>query len=296
MKVSGIDVGHAAHRRSTGLCVLTIERGGFINWRCFNTGTEDSERRRDILGLLEGGPILRAAAIDGPLPPAQQRIDRYRLCEALLSRGHFQTRCKPGITNSKEGQALNEHAIRLAGIVQEVDRDLLNRANHVDRIQNLKIGEAFPNAFLGVLLEGGEADLIAKKLRRKKFDGYWEAAVENLLTLLEDLAAVRQPLSDGDRARLREELRNILDHDHRAAWVCALTALCLVRNKYVAAGDALDGYILLPPINRWADWAREALSRNVRAVQDDHLFAGREIQIVSNGRHLTPAEIRGNGE
>ena len=248
-----------------------------------------------MLELLEGGPILRAAAIDGALPPSQQRIDRYRPCEALLSRGHFQTRCKPGNTNSPTGRDLHEHAIHLARVVQEVDRYILARANHVDRIQNLEIGEAFPNAFLGILLEGGEVDLIAQELGRKKFDGFWEAAVESgiLLTLLEDLA-VRQPLAEGERARLREDLRNIGDHEHRAAWVCALTALCVVRNRYLALGDAVDGYFFLPPINRWARWARVALARNVGAVQGK--FPGRQVQIVSNGRDLTPAEIWGAGE
>jgi hypothetical protein len=41
--------------------------------------------------------------------------------------------------------------------------------------------------------------------------------------------------------------------------VCALTALCVLRGKYVAVGEKEGGYFFLPPWSMWADWARGAL-------------------------------------
>ena len=37
------------------------------------------------------------------------------------------------------------------------------------------------------------------------------------------------------------------DHEERAAFVCCLTALCVVARCYVAVGDKNNGYIILPP-------------------------------------------------
>ena len=297
MKFAGIDTGFSRERRSTGLCALSVE-GGRVGWQLRNTGSTENERERDLRDLFEGGPILTAAAIDGPLSPHEpdrQRINRYRLVEALLSRGDFQTRAKPGNTNSPSGQDLHDHATRLRALTREIDRDILTRANHVDRIPNLVVTEAFPTAFAAVLLEGGEVDAIASRLKRRKFDGYWEAAAiasDKLLDLVEDVA-FRRPLAQAEKARLREDLRRISNHDHRAAFLCALTALCVARNRFLSVGDRLDGAIAMPPLNHWATWGRDALAGNVRSVQDDRRnFAGRHVQIVSNGRAITPAAIR----
>lgn len=53
-------------------------------------------------------------------------------------------------------------------------------------------------------------------------------------------------------------------HDERAAIVCALTAICVLRGRYTAVGETSGGYFFLPPWPLWAPWAREALALNRR--------------------------------
>src|SRR5262249_13787592 len=46
--------------------------------------------------------------------------------------------------------------------------------------------------------------------------------------------------------RLAHDLSRIVNHDDRAAFVCALSALCVATGDFVAVGDD-DGWIILPP-------------------------------------------------
>ena len=61
----------------------------------------------------------------------------------------------------------------------------------------------------------------------------------------------------------------LTDHDERAAFVCALTALCVAANDYTAVGDH-DGWIILPPYPLLQPWAREDLEAN---ASDEALHA-----------------------
>ena len=47
----GIDVGYSESRRTTGLCLITIDQTS-LQWRCCNTGTEESERWEDLRSLV----------------------------------------------------------------------------------------------------------------------------------------------------------------------------------------------------------------------------------------------------
>ena len=58
-----------------------------------------------------------------------------------------------------------------------------------------------------------------------------------------------------------EGLESITNHDHRAAFICALAALCVARKQYVAVGDPEDGHIVLPPILQ--PWAEDSLRKNL---------------------------------
>ena len=51
-------------------------------------------------------------------------------------------------------------------------------------------------------------------------------------------------------------------HDERAALVCAMTAICVLRGCYVAVGDEQGGYFFLPPWQLWQAWARDCLDTN----------------------------------
>lgn len=48
-------------------------------------------------------------------------------------------------------------------------------------------------------------------------------------------------------------LDGLTDHDQIAPYACALTALCVFAGRYVAAGIPFLGYIMLPPVEVWAD-------------------------------------------
>ena len=47
------------------------------------------------------------------------------------------------------------------------------------------------------------------------------------------------------------------DHEKRAGLICALQALLVLRDNYVAIGGS-SGYFFLPAVDAWADWARVA--------------------------------------
>jgi hypothetical protein len=115
------------------------------------------------------------------------------------------------------------------------------------------IVEAFPNAFLGVLLPD-EVYLAGGFRKRKKFDWLYEHAVR-----LGRLDLVFEAL-EWDHRRLLERMKLERDHERRAAYICLLTAALAHTSTGHVVGDELGGWLWLPPLNLWAGWAREALS------------------------------------
>ncbi len=259
--VLGIDVGFSAIRRSTCLCRLAWDaRSAKLDFIAVGSGTVARRRAVVELGVRE----LAAVALDGPLAPGLRLLRRYRAAEAILSRGAFQKRGKPGATNTPTGLKLHFHATRLARLVLAAAPGAVAPATHWQPIHARRIVEAFPNLFLAALVD--EADL--PPLARDATDKYWTRLIERsdrlerLLRLMLEGRAL-----DGDLAR-------IVDHDERAAVACALTALCVARGEHVAVGDAAGGDIMLPPPAAWGasrdgtgSWFEEALRANVRAVR-----------------------------
>ncbi len=282
----GIDVGYHQNNQTTGLCLLTLDQG-VLQWECRNTYTDDAVRRNDLEELIAQGTRISAVGIDGPLAHNLVPVGDYRKAESLLSLGAFQRRCKPGPTNSPTGQCLNAHAIRLANIVLDLRADGLleiDEGEQPHRIHDRRIVEAFPNAFLGVLLRAGHfADAPP---RGEKFDYLWDTAVANLL--LEYLVQHLAP-----QTVHYNPLGSITDHDHRAAFICALTAMCITRNQYVAVGDHANGQIILPPCHIWPigngcqiSWAKAALRENIGRVRQavgQHANHGAAF-VFSNGQ------------
>lgn len=270
----GIDIGYSQRRPTTGLCLLELNQGR-LGWECRNIDIDDATRRRDLQGLTRQGTRISAVGIDGPLARNLVQVDYYRAADSILARGLFQHRCKPGPTNSPTGQALNNHAIRLANIVLDLMANghlNIEEATHPHRIHHSRIAEAFPNAFLGVLLRAEEFANLPP--RGQRFDYFWRMAVRD--GLLESLVRHLAPQTVFDRP-----IGDITDHDHRAAFVCALTAMCITRNQYVAVGDPEGGQIILPPHNVWpmphnvwpipdgrrTSWAEAELQRNIGEVR-----------------------------
>ena len=262
----GIDVGYSERRRSTGLCLLKICRGA-LSWECLNTGTNECDRLKDLRDLIPKGTHLLGVGIDGPLTQSLRVVHHYRTSDALLSRGPFRFRGKPGQTSTPSGQMLHYHATLLAKLVlglQEQEHLSLAKATHPNPVGDRRILEIFPNAFLGVLLP--DEAFSGLRLYRDASDRFWEIAIREgyLNNLIDTLAP---------QAILNRPLNTVVDHDHRAALICALAVLCVARNRYVAIGDPVDGDISLPPLECWGEgqidepWAETALRNNLEPVR-----------------------------
>src|SRR5205814_1026630 len=100
--ILGIDVGFSSSRRTTCFCVLdwTHTTASFS----FERVRSDPEERRAALIRIVGNRYLCAVGVDGPLTKGLRLVPHYRAAEALLSRGVFQKRGKPGQTSSPTGQ------------------------------------------------------------------------------------------------------------------------------------------------------------------------------------------------
>ncbi len=285
----GIDVGWAKKGDTTGLCLVTLDQNGF-RWECRNTGTDSNIRLNDLRNLVPKGTTLSGVGIDGPLVQGLQLVNCYRPAEATLARGAFIRRCQAGQTNSGNGQHLHRHATELANLVLQLQANghlIIAGANHVDAIHHHCIVEAFPNAFLAFLLSLNQIPLGIPRGQRS--DRYWKIAVANLYLngLINHLAPNR---------RLAQPLRGIRNHDHRAAFICALSAMCVARNQYVSTGAPGCGDIILPPHAVWradaagqVSWAEPALRESVTEVRNDHRQNNpcpnfNQARVIRNGR------------
>ena len=297
----GIDVGYSERKPTTGLCLITLERD-HCRWDCRVTSTAEKERSKDLLSLIPAGKILHGVGIDGPLRPDLGPVDHYRSADALLTGGMsyvFKNRCQPAST--ADSGDLHCHATRLAMLVRKFQ-------------PKSRIVEAFPNAFLAFLLADRSFPPL-EEMDRAKSDIYWEIAVAHpfLLALIEHLnpesplnvtRTLTEHLATRRHSRLRaliehlapgrylaRPLENIISHDHRAAFVCALTAMCAAKNKYVAVGDPKYGDFILPPIKAWGrgsrgqtSWAEIVLGKKVDSVHSRQAHPShRSARVLSNG-------------
>ena len=165
----------------------------------------------------------------------------------------------------------------------------LQDADHPDHIHEARILEVFPTSFLAVLLSDADYAAISDRYpqgkipRGKKSDEFWKKAVRegHLKQLVETLAPQKS---------LQTPLESIKDHDHRAAFICALAALCVARDQYVAVGDPEDGHIILPPPQFWGlgpsprdhPWAEVTLRENINTVRKN-VGNHAKAQILCNG-------------
>lgn len=201
--------------------------------------------------------MFNVIAIDGPLLPLGGDEDLNRLCEHLFIRGAFQKRCKPGLSNHGCGKALR---LAAADTAEQVLHLAERRERDAKAVRpGVHIVEAFPNAFLGVLLpEARFATPAAGK--RKKFDWLYDHAVDSgvLRNVFHAIGWINGALID----RVLTEK----DHERRAAWICLLTAGCVASGDANAVGDEQGGWFWLPPERLWAEWALVALEGNRAAL------------------------------
>ena len=251
--VLGIDVGWSGARKSSAVCRLswTAER---IAWKVRRFVARDADRReaiRDVAGRAE----LLAVAVDGPLRRGFGTIARYRSAERILSRGELAKRIgKPGQSSSPNGVKLNMQANLAAKAVKRLCR--IRPATHDERIDDQAVVEAFPTSFLGVMVPCPEG--LSGGARSDHYFAHLDGRdrpARTLAGLVECLLGARA---------WTEPVHALTDHDDRAAFVCALTALCIACGDYTAVGDGEDGWIVLPPGRAFADWARQAVLANER--------------------------------
>ncbi len=117
------------------------------------------------------------------------------------------------------------------------------------------IVEAFPNAFLAVLLPDEEFQSAPKLKRGQRFDWLYERTVgsERVKSTLSQ--AVHLP------DEIWRQLSSQTDHELRAALVCLLTAAFAAQGSAEKVGDVEGGWFWLPPFCLWQDWARDGLRR-----------------------------------
>src|SRR5207253_396107 len=97
------------------------------------TTNDQGQRRSALKEVIEVNPLL-GVAIDGPLTHGLRLIPHYRVADALLSRGAFQKRGKPGQTSSPVGQQLHRHATDLANLALQLA--LIAPSTHVEPIHS----------------------------------------------------------------------------------------------------------------------------------------------------------------
>jgi hypothetical protein len=206
--------------------------------------------RTQVLGKLAAQQFV-VAAFDGPLRGDLAVIGRYRRAEELLTKRFQRLIGKPGQASSPVGRLLNQNANECARIV--LATDMLDAAPHHHAIHAKAIVEAFPTAFLGLLIENPATLPVCRSNRSDIFYVHL-AQTGRLAELLHSLLPGRT---------LRTPFQTAVHHDDRAAVVCSLTALCVAVGEYTAVGDR-DGWIVLPPRSFIQPWAWKILLENAQ--------------------------------
>jgi hypothetical protein len=247
--VLGVDVGFSATRRSSAVCRLDWD-DRLIEWTIRRFRAQPAEQAETI-SAVAGNRRLEAAAFDGPLRAGFDVIGRYRTADRMLTRCLGSKIGKPGQASAPVGKQLNAAA---NACVQVMLRDCrIGPAAHSVKIDMKAVVEAFPTAFLGVMLRDPSS---LGATRRDRSDIFFSSLAEtgSLRRLMTHLLPGRAPALSFD---------GVTNHDDRAALVSALTALCVAAGDFTAVGDA-DGWMILPPRLFTRSWARADLEANAR--------------------------------
>jgi predicted RNase H-like nuclease len=218
---------------------------------------------------------IDVAAIDAPIL-ANGSYDQ-RVCERLFTLGRFQRRCKPGLSHVPgTGRAFREAGQESARQLAEITsgQDLAVKYPRAWGACNLV--EAFPNAFIGVLLPGGCFDL-PKMRRGQKFDWLYDQCREQ-----HGFDRVIDVVGTKGLDRVLHFIEVNQNHDQRAALICLLTAAAVAAGHYTAVGDPQGGYFVLPPWEVWASWAHQELETQRRRMDS--------VEVWIDGVRFAPLE------
>lgn len=257
--VIGIDVGCSPTRRSSAICRLEWSLTT-ISWEGARFRAVEPEREQTIATLAVGRPIL-AAAFDGPIRRGFEIIGRYRTAERMLTRRLRPLIGKPGQSSAPVGRLLNHHANEcVRHLVKHAD---LHAAGHGIAIDDRAVVEAFPSSFLGMMI----ADPVHLAARR----GDRSDTLFQHLTAEGVLSALMAHCLPG--RQLSRDIGKVVNHDDRAALICALSALCVAVGDFVAVGDD-DGWIILPPRSFIEPTQLALLEANAQDQGASSLFIG----------------------
>jgi len=247
----GVDVGFSVTRPTTGIACLD---GDQLHIARAGSQWESREAR------IPRGFQPTVIALDGPLLP--QGADNLipRPCESVFIHAPFHNRCKPGLSHWGRGLELRRAAAEacaqfkgaLACPAAETDKHSIRRHGPVV--------EAFPNAFLGVLMPEKEFRSPPTLRRGRRFDWLYDQVVKtgNLEATLS--RSLELP------AEVWRCLKSETDHELRAALICLLTAAVAVQGTAAVIGDETGGWFWLPPWSLWQPWATQGLTNAARAM------------------------------
>jgi predicted nuclease with RNAse H fold len=222
MHLVGLDIGFSKRRRSNAIAIF--RDGKLIAARTLNV----AERDEFVQSLHD----VDVVALDAPIIPPDTPEALPRECERAFGRNPFQKRCKPGMSHVPgTGRLLRAHGQRAATQLKE---------------RGITAVEAFPNAFLGVVLPDDDFVNRPKIPRGGKFDWLYNRWIAHqLFPRVVTMAGL--PIEIALRC---ETERN---HDIRAALICLLTAAFAANRTCAVVGKKTDGFFL-PPIQLWASW------------------------------------------
>ncbi len=248
--VLGVDIGWSEQRASSAACLLVWD-ARHVGWEIRRFSARADHRARVLSGLLAGRKVL-LVALDGPLHPQLLPLSQHREAERALTLGIGKLVGQPGSVVSPTGQKL--HAMTQAVARDLLARRVVQRPKRINTFCPLGLVEAFPSAFMGVMLPQAFATPRAQR-SNLYFSALSGTDPFGLLALLCRLLPERCVLGDVVRIKNR---------DDRAAFVAALSALSVVAGQFSAVGDRF-GHIILPPLAESAhmpgmqSWAQRQL-------------------------------------
>jgi len=222
----GVDVGFSKTRPTTGIACLEGE-----HLSLFRTGT--AWKSREAIIPLGFQPFV--IAIDGPLLPKGSALNIRRHVESVFIRAPFHNRCRPGLGHHGVGLELREASSDACAQFSRILAASVSANSGTVRREG-PIVEAFPNAFLGVLMPEVELQSVPKLKRGRRFDWLYELMVTT--GRLESVLSRNLILPDVVWHRLRSET----DHELRAALICLLTAALAAQGTAAIIGESTGGW------------------------------------------------------
>lgn len=250
MNIIGLDAGFAAaNRKTSGLAQLVSGKLRVHHTTC---------NWKDRKDLLAEESLSDVTAIDAPLLP--ELTAAKRKCERVFTLGKFQRRFKPGLSHiAGTGMCLRKAGFESAHQFLQVTTGQALGAGFPRVMPNHNVVEAFPNAFLGVMLDEKCYEDIPCLKRGQKFDWLYDecrkrGAFHRVVSVL-DLGCNRMFL---------DTLDSTTNHEERAALVCLLTAASVAMGRYTAVGEHIGGFFFLPSLDLWTNWSRKEMDKQCR--------------------------------